>query len=269
MTSLDQQIQEIEVQIRTQPGDAAHRWALFQLLCMTGDWERAIQQLQLWAKLDKQERMAQAYRDLIRAERWRAKVLAGLERPSFVLEPPNWIEGLIDALRLTAEERIDEADAARETALDAAPLTAARTPHGHADWIADSDSRLGPVFEIITAGSYRWVPFADIATWHITPPSALIDLIWAPCVLTLTDGSTLRGFVPARYPGSESGSDALRRGRETSWTEIGRTGVIALGQKTWATSEGDFGVFDWLLGDFGTCATVDLSAEGEAAHDPA
>ncbi|GJH07356.1 ImpE/SciE family protein [Caballeronia novacaledonica] len=269
MTSLEQQIHETETQIRAQPANTSHRWALFQLLCMTGDWARAMQQLQLWAKLGKeQDRIAQVFRDLVRAERWRAKVLDGHEKPSFVLEPPAWIEGLSEALRLSAEGRIDEADAAREAALDAAPLTAARTPQGVAEWVADSDSRLGPVFEIITAGHYRWVPFADIATWHVTPPSALIDLIWAPCVLTLIDGSTVRGFVPARYPGSETGSDAIRRGRETLWREAGRTGVIALGQKTWATAQGDFGVFDWLLGDFGARATADAQAVREDVHDP-
>jgi type VI secretion system protein ImpE len=269
MTPFDQQIQETETQIRAQPANAAHRWALFQLLCMTGDWARAIQQLQLWAKLGKdRDRMAQVFRDLIRAECWRAKVMTGQERPSFVLEPPVWIEGLVDALRLSAEGHLDEADEAREAALDAAPLTAARTPQGGSEWVADSDSRLGPVFEIITAGHYRWVPFADIATWHVTPPSALIDLIWAPCVLTLIDGSNVRGFVPARYSGSESGSDAVRIGRETLWRETGRTGVIALGQKTWATAQGDFSVFEWLLADFGARATADAPAGQEEARDP-
>ncbi|SPB15128.1 virulence protein, SciE type [Caballeronia novacaledonica] len=269
MTSFEQQIQEAEAKIRAQPASAAHRWALFQLLCMTGDWTRAIQQLQLWAKLGKeQDRMAQVFRDLIRAECWRAKVMTGEERPSFVLEPPAWVEGLAEALRLSAEGRIDEADATREAALDAAPLTVARTPQGIAEWVADSDSRLGPVFEIVTAGHYRWVPFADIATWHVTPPSALIDLVWAPCVLTLVDGSIVRGFVPARYAGSESGSDAIRRGRETLWRESGRTGVIALGRKTWATAQGDFGVFDWLLADFGARATADAQVAQEGGRDP-
>ncbi len=115
---------------------------------------------------------------------------------------------------------------------------------------------------------HRWVPFVDVAAWHVTPPSALIDLIWAPCVLTLTDGSIVRGFVPARYAGSERGSDLIRRDGETIWSETGRTGVIALGQKTWATAQGDFGVFDWLLADFGVRATVDTSSGQEAAHDP-
>jgi type VI secretion system protein ImpE len=269
MKSFEQEILETEAQIRTQPANPAHRWSLFQLLCITGDWARAVQQLQVWAKLGKgQDRVAQLFRDLILAECQRTQVMAGRQPPSFVLDPPTWINGLADALRLTAEAHIEEADVAREAALDLAPLTAARTPQGLAEWVADSDTRLGPVFEIITAGHYRWVPFVDIAAWHVTPPSALIDLIWAPCVLTLTDGSVVRGFVPARYPGSEANSDAIRRGGETLWSETGRTGVIALGRKTWVTAQGDFGVFDWLLADFGARAFAAKSSAEAKEHDP-
>ena len=64
------QIERIESHIRAQPTCAAHRWALFQWLCVTGDWARAVIQLQTWAKLEPQQaQAAQVYRDLIRAER--------------------------------------------------------------------------------------------------------------------------------------------------------------------------------------------------------
>ncbi|WP_321800283.1 type VI secretion system accessory protein TagJ [Burkholderia sp. BCC1988] len=245
---LAEQIEQVEARVRAQPTTAAHRWALFQLLCITGEWSRAIQQLQTWARLDPdQTHTAQVFRDLIRAERWRAKVMCGQERPGFVLEPALWVKELIGALRLSADGQSQLADEARKKALDAAPLTAVRTPQGVAGWIADSDSRFGPVCEIVTAGHYRWMPFSDLAAWRMSRPTNLIDLVWAPCVLTLNDDSIVRGFMPARYPGSDTATDALRLGRETVWHESGRTGVIALGQKTWTTEQGDFGLFDFAL----------------------
>lgn len=263
---LDDQIARVESRIREQPTNASHRWALFQLLCVTGDWPRALQQLQIWAKLDsRQARTAHAYRELIRAERWRAKVMDGEERPGFVLEPPPWARKLAAALRLAANGQSREADDAREAALDAAPLVKARIPTGCAAWIADSDSRIGPVCEVMTAGHYRWVPFADLATWRLVPPASLIDLVWAPCVLTLIDGGDVRGFMPARYPGSETQPDPLRVGRETVWREAGRTGVIALGQKTWTTAAGDFGLFELLEGAFG----IRAAQPEEPVHGPA
>ncbi|VWD41878.1 virulence protein, SciE type [Burkholderia lata] len=261
------QIERIESHIRAQPALAAHRWALFQWLCVTGDWTRAVIQLQTWAKLEPQQaQAAQVVRDLIRAERWRHKVVVGRERPGFVLEPASWVKELVGALELAADGHDELADDARAKALDAAPLIAARTPGGVASWIADSDSRFGPVCEVITAGHYRWVPFADLAAWRIAPPANLIDLVWAPCVLTLSDGSTVRGFMPARYPGSEAAIDALRLGHETAWHDAGRTAVIALGQKTWTTDQGDFGLFELAHAQFGS-RIADGATAGEPVDD--
>lgn len=261
------QIERIESHVRARPTFAAHRWALFQWLCVTGDWTRAVTQLQTWATLEpRQAQAAQVFRDLIRAERWRQKVVAGHERPGFVLEPALWVKELMKALELAANEHGDLADDARAKALDAAPLIAASTPHGVASWIADSDSRFGPVCEVMTAGHYRWIPFEDLAAWRIAPPANLIDLVWARCVLTLSDGATVRGFMPARYPGSEAATDALRLGRETVWHEAGRTAVIALGRKTWATDQGDFDLFELAHARFGS-RIADGAATGAPVDD--
>jgi type VI secretion system protein ImpE len=240
-----------EASIRSKPAAAELRWMLFQLLCVMGQWQRALQQLQVFAQLSPtQARPAQAYRDLIRAERGRAKVVAGRERPGFVFEAPSWVDELISALRLAANGEVAAADSAREIALDRAPLVGGHADQASFEWIGDSDSRFGPVCEIITAGHYRWLPFSDIAAWRVERPSTLLDLVWAPCTVTLADSSTLRGFMPARYPGTENAQvssserDALLLGRTTAWHETGRTGVIALGQKTWVTSAGDMGLFE-------------------------
>jgi len=251
------QIARIEARIRSQPTTAPHRWALFQLLCIVGEWSRAIQQLQVWAKLEPgQGRTAQMYRDLIRAERWRAKVVEGRERPGVVLASPPWVDALLDAVRHAADGQVEQADALRDAAFQAAPDVplVARSP-GHAAWIADSDTRFGPVCEVITAGHYRWVPFADLAAWRVSQPAQPVDLVWAPCTLTLVDGSLVHGFMPARYPGSETNSDAVRLGHETFWRDIGRTGVVALGRKTWATDLSDFSLFELAHAEFGSRAT--------------
>ncbi|RKT99192.1 ImpE/SciE family protein [Burkholderia sp. Nafp2/4-1b] len=249
---LSEQIEQVSARLRMQPIIASHRWALFQLLCVTGEWARAIQQLQTWAMLEPEHTAtALVYRDLIRAEGRRTQVVEGHERPGFVFEQPAWIDGVLNALHLAASGRITAADDAREAALDAAPTIAARTPQGAVAWIVDSDSRFGPVCEIIVAGHYRWIPIADLASWQVSPPTKVVDLVWAPCTFTLCDGAITHGFMPARYPGSEAGSDAVRIGRETTWREHGRTGVTALGQKTWATDRGDFGLFELAAAAFG------------------
>lgn len=259
---------ETEAKVRSQPARAEYRWQLFQLLCVLEQWKRAIQQLQVCARQQPdQAATAHACRDLIRAERWRTRVFAGEQPPGFLFEPPAWVQGLVDALRLMAHGEIAAADRAREAALDAAPLVRACAPWvspSDIEWICDSDSRLGTVFEIITEGHYRWLPLADIAAWHVERPATLLELVWAPCTLTLIDDSTVRGFTPARYPGSgqeDHADDTLRLGHRTIWRETGRTGVIGVGQKTWATSAGDFSMFDLASCQFTPAAQGDASGD--------
>ncbi|CAN7759484.1 ImpE/SciE family protein [Caballeronia sp. LjRoot34] len=250
-TPLATRLADTEAKVRAYPAQVQHRWELFQLLCVLGQWARAIQQLQVCAtQQPDQIAMAHACRDLIRAERSRSRVFAGEQPPGFVFEPLPWMQGLVESIRLSAHGEIEAADHVREAALDNAKTVRVRFPHGEAEWISDSDSRLGPVCEVITAREYRWLPLADIAKWHVERPATLLGLIWAPCTLTLLDGSTVRGFLPARYPMSEDDDDALRLGRRTAWREVGRTAVIGMGQKTWATSAGDFSVFELASCEF-------------------
>jgi type VI secretion system protein ImpE len=273
---LDERIAAAEMQIRTRPAAAEFRWALFQLLCVTGHWERAIGQLQVFAQLcPEQTQAVQVYRDLIRAELWRAKVIAGRERPGFVFHAPSWVEGLIEALRLSAAGQIDAADQARYAALDRAPLVAGQASHFAFDWIGDSDSRFGPVCEVVTAGRYRWLPFSDLAAWKVERPATLLDLVWVSCTWTLRDGTTVCGFVPARYPGAEdvqgdSGErDAIRLGRKTEWRESGTTGVIAHGRKTWTTSAGDLSLFQLAGCEFSNGASRSESNQQGGSNEHA
>lgn len=106
----------------------------------------------------------------------------------------------------------------------------------------------------------------DTPATHRAGNLPLADLVWAPCALTLADGSLIHGFMPARYPGSETGSDAVRLGRENIWRDIGRTGVVALGRKTWATDLGDFSLFELAHAEFGPRVTP-AAIDADQAHD--
>ncbi|WP_250475281.1 type VI secretion system accessory protein TagJ [Caballeronia sp. GAFFF1] len=271
--AIDEAIASLVTAIRKEPAVAGHRWSLFQCFSVTGEWERAMQQLQVYGQLDRSaERVVQTFRDLVRAERWRERVMDGTQAPALVYDDaPEWMRSLIAALGLAAGGDLNAADRAREAALDAAPLVAGRAAGQAFQWIGDSDSRLGPVCEFISAGSYRWVALPDIARWRVREPSSLIDLVWTPCTLTLLDGATLHGFVPARYPlpsdGAHASREALRTGRETVWEENGRTGVIGHGRKTWATDAGDFSVFeipDCAFGQAAMRGEEPLASEGSS-----
>lgn len=76
--SLESVLTRLENGIRSAPADLSLRWGLFQTLCLLGQWERALKQLQVCAKLDAElAQTAHVMRDLIRSEMLRAAVFAG------------------------------------------------------------------------------------------------------------------------------------------------------------------------------------------------
>jgi type VI secretion system protein ImpE len=232
--------------VRKHPSNVRERWLLFELLCLDGEWERALQQLQTWATLEPEGTAhAQMYRGLIRSEMFRAEVFAGQRTPGEIEPLPEWVKVLLQANVKLGEGQLAAADELRRAALDAAPATRGEsTQIGEFEWLTDSDSRLGPVCELTVAGGYRWVPFDSMKSLTLGPVTALTDLVWRSAVVGLRDATVLRGYLPVRYPGSESGPAAMRLARETIWKDVGETGVIALGQKTWSTDKGDFGLLD-------------------------
>lgn len=243
--SIQEALERVMDSVRANPNNIRERWLLFQILCLMGDWERALKQLQTCVRIDpEREQTAQVIRGLIRSEAQRAEVLAGQSTPGYIMDqPPEWVTLLLEALRVGSENLV-QADASREQALSQAVDSPGEADGMPFEWISDSDTRLGPICELVVAGMYRWCPFSDLSSLRLHAPSGLLDLLWAKADCTLHDGTVLKGYIPARYPGSEHGEDAIRLSRETVWQEEGKTGIIALGQKTWMTDGGDLGLLD-------------------------
>src|SRR5262249_47719941 len=135
-------------------------------------------------------------------------------------QPDPWVAMLIEALRLLTKKQFEQAKALRAQALEIAPAIAG-TINGEAfAWIADADSRLGPVLEVILTKGYYWVPFSKIRKIEIEAPTDLRDLAWTPATLTFTNGGQTVSLLPVRYPGSEvSVNNKIRLARFTEWSE--------------------------------------------------
>lgn len=254
--SLAQMIEETESAIRAKPTDTEPRWLLFQLLCLTGTWDRAQNLLPTATGSVAPGKIgatavAKLYQRLIEAEKHRTAVFAGLRAPEFLSHPPEWTLALIEALAFESIGDQTKADQQREVGLEAAPTVTGQTPQGRFDWLADADSRLGPVFEVIQSGVYYWVPLNEISSLFHPEPARIIDLVWSPVSLALTNGQVLQGHVPARYPGAEVASDSIRLGHQTQWREQGRTGTFGSGQKMWMHNAGE-----WAMRDIRECHFV-------------
>ena len=227
--------------VRASAADPKLRIFLFQLLCVTGDWKRAITQLKVCGEMAKDALpMAQTYREAIVCEVYREKVFAGEKDPLVFGQPQEWLAHLIEASRLLAQGRAEDAATLRDRAFQAAPATPGVLNGAAFDWIADADMRLGPVFEAVVNGRYFWVPFAAVADLHFDPPTDLRDCVWSPATLTLRNGGEVVALLPARYPGTAlHGSDAEKLGRATTWTDAGAETFVGRGQRLWTTDTGD------------------------------
>lgn len=136
-------------------------------------------------------------------------------------------------------------------AFDAAPATQGRIGDSAFEWIADADSRLGPMLEVILEGKYYWIPFCRIARIEIEKPSDLRDLVWTPARFTWTNGGAVSGHIPVRYPGTENvDDDALRLSRKTLWSEPSPDCFLGLGQRILTTNAGEYPLLE--------CRTLEL-----------
>lgn len=239
---LDAALKRLQDEIRANPSKAELRVFLFQLLCVLGRWDRAMTQLNVVADMDpKSLLMASIYRPVLNCEALRAEVFAGARTPLVFGEPDPWLGPLTQALRMLADGKGVAAGELRDQAFEAAPATPGTIDGQAFEWIADADSRLGPVLEAIVNGKYYWIPFACIRRVQLETPVNLRDLVWVSAQFTWVNGGASAGLIPARYTGTESVDDSsLRMAKRTEWDEAGNGFYIGKGQRLLATDQDEY-----------------------------
>jgi len=232
--------------IRAKPEDAKLRVFLFQLLCVMGDWKRAIAQLKICAQLDAGALpMAQTYREAIICEVFREKVFAGEKEPLIFGKPQDWVALLAQGVKALANGEPDHAAALREEAFDKAPMTPGELDGQDFAWVADADMRLGPVLEIVINGKYFWMPYNVLASLRLEAPVDLRDTVWTAANLTIRNGGELVGLIPTRYPGTaERGDDSMKLSRSTAWEDLGGDAFAGLGQRLITTDQAEVSIMD-------------------------
>ncbi len=238
-------LETLKQEVRKAPRDARLRTFLFQLFCVFGEWDRALNQLTVAAELDPASlSMAQAYRATIRCEMLRERVFAGRRTPTVFGDPEPWMPLLMEANRLLADGKSREAAQLRDDAFEQAPTVSGTIDDNAFEWIADADQRLGPMLEAIIDGKYYWLPFHRLRVLAIEPPVDLRDQVWMPVRFTFANGGESVGFVPTRYPGSAIGADTqLALARRTEWQEQDEW-FLGRGQRMLATDADEYPLMD-------------------------
>jgi type VI secretion system protein ImpE len=243
-------LKALQQKVRGNAADVRLRIFLFQLLAVLGQWQRAADQLKVCGELDAGTlAMVNTYGPALQCEAVREAVFTGRTLPHVFGPPTQWVAALAQALKLEADGQAQAAAAQRAAALDAADARAGTLEdQGGAqrfEWIADADSRLGPVLEVIVNGRYGWLPFVHLAQLRIEPVADLRDLVWAPAQLQFTNGGETVALLPARYAGTPLAEGGpLAMSRQTEWIDIGSSQFRGIGLRVLATDSAERGLLE-------------------------
>jgi type VI secretion system protein ImpE len=189
--------------LRERPTDTKARTFLFELLCFSGQYDRAEKHLSLLAEGSKEHELgAVLYYSALHAERMRHDLFRKEEFPKEAPAPSP------------------------KGTLNGKPF----------DSISDLDPQIGARLELFAAGAYTWVPFCHVKSIQVQPVKRLRETLWTPAFVLA--GPTFQGadmgevIIPAIYPFSWNSSDeSLWLGRGTEWVSDQEGHEFPVGQK--------------------------------------
>jgi len=241
-------LKALQQKVRSSAGDVKLRIFLFQLLAVLGQWQRALDQLKVCGEMDAGTlAMVNTYTPALQCEGLREAVFAGRTLPHVFGPPTEWVARLAQALKLDAEGQASAAAEQRASAMDMAEARAGTLDDQAFAWLADADSRLGPVFEVIINGRYGWLPMMHVTDVSIEPVADLRDLVWAPAHVTFSNGGDTVALLPVRYAGTPlAQGGALAMSRQTEWIAIDSASsqYRGIGQRILATDAAERGLLE-------------------------
>src|SRR3954466_1359842 len=103
-TRLADLLAEGQSSVRSDPANAKRRVMLFQLMVLSGQWDRALTQLYVIKEMDREAgAFGRPSREVVRGELSRKEVFGGGKPPLVLGEPQEWIANLSEAARLLGQ----------------------------------------------------------------------------------------------------------------------------------------------------------------------
>ncbi len=256
---LGRAVEELLREVKANPADTTRRTFLFELLCFTGDWDRAEKQLDVIGHQSaKAEIGVQVYRNNIKAERDRRRLFSDGLQPHFLSEPPAYVDLHLAAINRLREGSPAEARETLDRAEEERPARSGKLNGREFQDFRDFDDVVGPVLELIVQDKYTWLPFEQIKRLEIAPPKQLRDLVWTAARVESVDQTMGEVFVPVLYAGSsEHPNDQVKLGRMTDWKEVGAELYRAAGLRLFLVDDEDKPVFEARRVEFGPISISD------------
>jgi len=189
--------------MRDHPSDVAQRTFLFELLCFSGNYDRAEKQLAVLSQGNPENELgAVLYYSALHAEKTRHKVI---ENHEFSKDGSASPAGTLNGRKFFS--------------------------------LRDADPDLGARLEVFAAGAYLLIPFEHIASVQMQAPKRLRDTLWIPAMVQT--GPSFKGadlgevLIPAVYPFSwKHPNESVWLGRITDWAADDEGTEYPSGQKT-------------------------------------
>ena len=206
--------------VKKNPSDIESRSLLAELLCFSGDLERADKHLEATSQFAPSSAYGVAMlRHLVRAETARREVFLAGRVPEFIELPTESQQLRLKALLAIREAKYEEAAELVENANGMEQETLLVVNGNQVADFRDLDDVLGSNLEICTAtGNYYWIHISNVVSLEFAPPECLSDLMWRAAAIETTGELKGRVLLPALYFGSHQSQEPLARvGRATDW----------------------------------------------------
>jgi type VI secretion system protein ImpE len=236
-------IGQVTEEVKAKPADLHGRTLLFELLCFSGDLDRASKHLDVLGQESADSEIAvQRYRNVLQGERARRRLFSEGLRPHLIPESPAYAELHFQALNYIREGRSGEARSLLEEAEASRPELPGRL-NGNQPFedFKDCDDLIGPFLEAIIEAEYHWIPWESVSSLSIEPPKHSRDLIWIPARIELRTGTAGEALLPVLYANSYLHADErVKLGRATEWRSDVQEVALGLGQRLFAAGDQDF-----------------------------
>jgi len=244
---LNEAITEAQAAVRNRPQDQGSRYLLAELLCFTGELEKADKQLDALGDLDPKSMMTVSmFRQLIRSEQARQQFYQDGRVPEFVDKPSRGLELHLKASMLLREGNSAEAGRVlAEAESQRTPMKGVCNERPFQEF-RDVDDLTASFFEVYTAtGKYFWLPFEKVDEIEFRAPDRSRHLLWRSARLALREGADLEVHFPAVYPGSARHPDEqCKLGRKTDWLGGDGEPMRGVGQRTFLVGDDAIGIME-------------------------
>lgn len=237
---------ELTQEVKRRPADVSLRTFLFEVLCFSGEFERADRQLDVIGHQDEKTGIGvEVYRHLISAESKRKQLFEQGMMPMFLTPPPSYVTRQLDAVTCLRAGKSGEAKRLLEESRADVPNHSCRVNGQDYPSVRDSDDRTASVLEVFARDVYLWIPLEQVVKMVIKTPAHLRDLLWTPASVEVNGRSPVDVFLPVLYPGStHHDNDQIRLGRMTDWLDLGDRIVGAVGHKVFFLGETEMALLE-------------------------